>query len=166
MTIEEINLLKREDALELFLKCCTAVKWAKKMVESRPFSNFEQLMIVSDQHFSTLKKNDWLEAFDGHPKIGDVASLKEKYKATKILAGGEQSGMNEADNAVIEEMAGLNQIYQDKNGFIFIVCASGKSAEEMLEIIKSRIDNPTNVEFAIASAEQIKITRIRLEKIA
>lgn len=136
------------------------------MVESRPFSNFEEMIKVSNQHFSNLEESDWLEAFDGHPKIGDVNSLKEKYKSTKKLASGEQSGMSEADEKVIYEMADLNQSYQEKNGFIFIVCATGKSASEMLEIIKSRIDNDRGTELKIASEEQMKITKIRLEKLS
>ncbi|TNF24744.1 MAG: 2-oxo-4-hydroxy-4-carboxy-5-ureidoimidazoline decarboxylase [Deltaproteobacteria bacterium] len=166
MTIEQINHMNESDAHELFMNCCTAVKWVNAMVESRPFSNFEEMIKVSNQHFSNLEESDWLEAFDGHPKIGDVNSLKEKYKSTKKLASGEQSGMSEADEKVIYEMADLNQSYQEKNGFIFIVCATGKSASEMLEIIKSRIDNDRGTELKIASEEQMKITKIRLEKLS
>jgi len=147
------------------MNCCTATKWVDAMVSSMPYGNFEEMMKKSDQHFSTLEEKDWLEAFDGHPKIGDVNSLKEKYKSTKKLASGEQSGMSEADEKVIEEMAELNNRYHKNNGFIFIVCATGKSASEMLEIIKSRIDNERAVELKIASEEQTKITKIRLEKL-
>jgi 2-oxo-4-hydroxy-4-carboxy-5-ureidoimidazoline decarboxylase len=165
VTIEELNHLKKDEAHEIFMNCCTAEKWVELMVSSRPFSNFEELNTVSDQHFAKLEESDWLQAFDGHPKIGDVSSLKEKYKSTKKLASGEQSGMSEADEKVIEEMASLNQRYLEQNGFIFIVCASGKSASEMLSIIKSRIDNNRETELKIASEEQIKITKIRLEKL-
>ena len=165
MTIEDLNHLKEADAHDFFMNCCTAEKWVELMVSSRPYSNFEQLNTVSDQHFSKLDEFDWLQAFDGHPKIGDVNSLKEKYKSTKKLASGEQSGMSEADEKVIEEMMSFNQRYLEQNGFIFIVCASGKSASEMLEIIQSRIDNSRETELKIASEEQIKITKIRLEKL-
>ncbi|MCO4794675.1 MAG: 2-oxo-4-hydroxy-4-carboxy-5-ureidoimidazoline decarboxylase [Bacteriovoracaceae bacterium] len=166
MNIEELNTLKDNDAKDVFLNCCTASKWVDQMVNSRPFSNLESMKTVSDQHFSKLEESDWLEAFDGHPKIGDVSSLKEKYKSTKKLASGEQSGMSEADEVAIHEMADLNQKYYENNGFIFIVCATGKSASEMLEIIKSRINNEREVELKIASEEQIKITNIRMEKLA
>ncbi len=165
MSLEDINHMNDTEAHELFMSCCTAKKWVDSMVSSRPYSNFEEMIMTSNQHFSKLEESDWLQAFDGHPKIGDINSLKEKYKSTKKLASGEQSGMSEADEIVIQEMADLNNKYFENNGFIFIVCASGKSAAEMLEIIKSRMDNDRGVELKIASEEQMKITKIRLEKL-
>jgi OHCU decarboxylase len=112
-----------------------------------------------------LTEADWLEAFAAHPLIGDVDSLRAKYAATKTLAAGEQSGVASAGEATLAALAEVNRAYRDKFGFIFIVFATGKSAAEMLAILKSRIDNSREQEIRNAAVEQMKITRLRLQKL-
>ena len=112
-----------------------------------------------------MREQDLLEAFDGHPKIGDPDSLKKKYAATKKLATSEQSAVQYASDETIDELAACNQAYLDKFGFIFIICASGKSADEMLVSIKNRISNSRERELLLAAEEQRKITHLRLNKL-
>lgn len=108
---------------------------------------------------------DLLEAFDGHPKIGDVSSLKAKYRHTQSAAAHEQSGASTASDTILSELAKLNQDYESKFGFIFIVFASGKSAKQMLTILKSRIGNTREAELKNASDAQANILALRLNKL-
>lgn len=165
MTLNEFNELSVSDAIEQLNSCCTSTQWQDLVVKGRPFSTKEELMLKQEELWNTLEKNDFLEAFDGHPKIGDVNSLKEKYAHTKSLAAGEQSGVDSATDEIIQELADFNSKYEEKYGYIFIVCATGKSAGEMLEILKSRMNNEADEELKIAAGEQAKITKIRLEKL-
>ncbi|MEQ8802229.1 MAG: 2-oxo-4-hydroxy-4-carboxy-5-ureidoimidazoline decarboxylase, partial [Haliea sp.] len=112
-----------------------------------------------------LGEADLLEAFEGHPKIGDVNSLKAKYSSTKALAAGEQSSVDEAGDAIIEALARGNSEYEEKFGFIFIVCATGKSAREMSGLLQARLPNDRATELANAAGEQRKIFQIRLSKL-
>lgn len=163
--IEKINKLSREEAFSELFKCCGSTHWAKSFAEKIPFANKEELFFVSDAIWAECTKEDGLEAFTHHPKIGDVKSLEKKFSSTKEWAGNEQSGVNSARQEILQALADGNEAYEKKFGFIFIVCATGKSAEEMLELLNSRIDNDAETEFSIAMVEQNKITKIRLEKL-
>jgi 2-oxo-4-hydroxy-4-carboxy-5-ureidoimidazoline decarboxylase len=154
-----------DQANHLFLQCCTSEKWIEKMVTSRPFTNRSSLRETADHIWGNLTEKDYLQAFEGHPKIGDVGSLKAKYANTKALASGEQSGANSATDEVIAELANSNSAYEEKYGFIFIVCATGKSATEMLALLQDRLNNDRQKELEIASEEQRKIFHLRLEKL-
>jgi 2-oxo-4-hydroxy-4-carboxy-5-ureidoimidazoline decarboxylase len=106
-----------------------------------------------------------LEAFTHHPKIGDAKSLAEKFATTKEWASNEQSGVNEASILTLNKLAEGNKAYEEKFGYIFIVCATGKSASEMLSLLESRITNTPEVEIEIAMREQNKITHLRIDKL-
>ena len=164
-TSEKINELTEEEASELFSKCCGAKKWISGMTDARPFNTVQNIFESARKIWSALDETDWLEAFKHHPKIGDINSLREKYSSTKQLAENEQSGVNQASNEVLEELSRLNDEYEKRFGYIFIVCATGKSADEMLSIIKSRINNDPQTEIKFAMEEQNKITKLRLEKL-
>jgi 2-oxo-4-hydroxy-4-carboxy-5-ureidoimidazoline decarboxylase len=165
MDIQSLNTLPIDQANHLFLQCCTSEKWIEKMVTSRPFTNRSSLRETADHIWGNLTEKDYLQAFEGHPKIGDVGSLKAKYANTKALASGEQSGANSATDEVIAELANSNSAYEEKYGFIFIVCATGKSAKEMLALLQDRLNNDRQKELEIASEEQRKIFHLRLEKL-
>ena len=109
--------------------------------------------------------DDYLEAFEGHPRIGDVESLAKKYANTKGWAGGEQKGLESADREVLQRLAKGNADYEAKFGHIFIVCATGKSAAEMLALLEARMPNDPKTEVMVAAEEQNKITRLRLKKL-
>jgi len=165
MILEELNNRPLEEAKQLFTLCCTSTKWVKKMMQALPFSSEQQLIDSADNAWFSLAEEDYFEAFEGHPRIGDVSSLRAKYANTKALASGEQSGVDIASERTIQELATDNERYFKKFGFIFIVCASGKTAAEMLTLLQQRLSNERAVEIKNAAEEQRKIFQIRLKKI-
>ena len=165
MTLPEFNSLAPEAQHEAFEKCCVATNWIVSMQDGSPFPSESALMETATLVWNQCSKQDWLEAFTGHPKIGDVRSLQKKFANTKNWAGNEQSGMDCAGLEVIERLANGNQEYEDKFGYIFIVCATGKSASEMLDLLETRLSNDPETELRIAATEQDKITKIRLHKL-
>ncbi len=164
MNLDKINLLSIEDCARQFETCCTAQSWLFGMADSRPYNTINQLFEVSDKLWSQVDYSGWIEACEGHPKIGDVQSLAKKFQGTLEMAGNEQSGMDHANQDVIERLAEGNQLYENKFGYIFIVFATGKSAREMCELLEARLPNPPEKEEIIARAEQHKITTLRLKK--
>ena len=166
ITLENLNALSKADAFAKFEQCCVSKTWVKAMVEKRPFPNENTLINkAASSWFNDCSSDDFKEAFTGHPKIGDVESLKEKFEHTKDWASGEQSKMNEADEETIKALSIANADYENKFGYIFIVSASGKSADEMLAIINNRLQHEAEEELFVAMNEQHKITVIRLSKL-
>lgn len=165
MKIVEFDNLEEAKKLELLFNCCGSTIWVDKMLAILPVENLVDLLEHADKKWLECEEKDWLEAFKHHPKIGDIKSLKEKFVATLAWASNEQLSVNEASDEVIEALAKGNQDYQNKYGFIFIVCATGKSAKEMLDLLTIRLSNLPEKEIKIAAAEQQKITTIRLGKL-
>jgi 2-oxo-4-hydroxy-4-carboxy-5-ureidoimidazoline decarboxylase len=165
MTREELNNLPEKEAFEELIKCCGSTRWATNVNQSRPFEDATALRKVADTIWRACGEQDYLEAFTHHPKIGDVKSLEKKFASTAQWASGEQKSVENASTTTIEKLAALNEAYFSNFGFIFIVCATGKSAEEMLELMEARMHNSYADELKIAAAEQHKITIIRLNKL-
>lgn len=165
MTLEALNALSDGDAATAFGTCCTSDSWIKGMVAARPFSDVDAAQQAALDVWAKCNEADFLQAFEGHPKIGDVSSLRKKYANTKGLASNEQSGVNVATEATLQALADGNNEYDDKNGFIFIVYATGKSAAEMLEILQARLPNDRATELKNAAIEQSKITALRINKL-
>ena len=163
--MENFNGLDDESAKAALINCCGATKWVDLMLKKRPFASIDNMLTTSRECWDECGEEDWKEAFTHHPKIGDLASLKEKYASTSKWAANEQSGVAVANPKVLRELAKGNTAYQVKYGYIFIVCATGKSAKEMLDILKSRIHNSPSKELLIAKEEQFKITQIRIHKL-
>lgn len=165
-TIDDFNQLNPDLAAEELFKCCGSGNWVNKVMERFPFVDKQQLFdIVLEGWYGDCNEDDYLEAFSHHPRIGDIESLKEKFASTRDWAGDEQAGVNIAEEKTIVELARLNEVYYTKFGFIFIVCATGKSAQEMLQLLKARIGHNKKEEIAVAKGEQHKITLIRLNKL-
>lgn len=165
MTLDEFNQLGSSDAREQLSRCCAAQRWVDKMLSRRPFASVEDICQQAQQIWQTLDEADYLQAFAAHPKIGDVDSLRAKYANTKALAAGEQSGAQHASDEALERLAAGNQAYEDKFGFIFIVFATGKSAEQMLALLEQRLRNSRVEEITNAAANQQQITDLRLRKL-
>lgn len=165
MELSLLNSSGKSEAKESLQYCCGSDKWVDLMVSARPFASFEDLCSKAEHFAQKLERNDWLQAFSHHPKIGDLDSLRKKFCTGPQWEAGEQSGVSTATDRVLQELAQGNQDYEKKFGYIFIVCATGKSADEMLAILKSRLPNPPDYEIKIAAEEQRKITRLRLEKL-
>ncbi|MFK8042298.1 2-oxo-4-hydroxy-4-carboxy-5-ureidoimidazoline decarboxylase [Congregibacter sp.] len=164
MTITEFNSLTTDAASRALELCCVSQQWIAGVLEERPFKDLSSLQQAANSVWNTLERDDYLEAFEGHPKIGDVTSLKAKYAGSGNLAAHEQSGVSSASDTVIERLAEGNRQYEKAFGYIFIVCATGKSAEEMCELLEQRLSNDPEKELAVAAEEQRKILQIRLEQ--
>ncbi|MBL7738841.1 MAG: 2-oxo-4-hydroxy-4-carboxy-5-ureidoimidazoline decarboxylase [Chitinophagaceae bacterium] len=165
MTLHELNTLPKDHLAEELTRCCGSQAWVKRMLPFFPADDLVELLEDAEEQWWKCSEEDWKEAFAHHPKIGDIDSLKKKFAATAQWASGEQSGMNIASQQTIELLAEGNRQYEEKFGYIFIVCATGRSADEMLAILESRLPNDPGDEIEIAADEQSKITRLRLEKL-
>ena len=165
MTISDLNKLSPTEVHNFLKTCCGSSQWQSSLLDSFPFNNENHLIETADTSwYDKCKESDWLEAFTHHPKIGDVKSLTEKFASTSHLAGKEQSGVDGANEEIIQALANANQQYELKFGFIFIVCATGKSANEMLRLLEDRLQNSRGEELLIAMGEQQKITLLRIRK--
>jgi OHCU decarboxylase len=150
-------------AIEAMLACCAAQRWAQAMVELRPYSSAESLTITADEVWSAMAEPDWLEAFAAHPRIGE-----RKAPATNTAAAAwseqEQSSTTTAPKPIVADLAAGNARYEERFGFTYIVCATGKSAEEMLAILRRRLTNNREIELREAAGQQRRIMQIRLRK--
>jgi len=164
MNLEKLNCLTPEQATHTFMQCCTSSTWVNEMVLARPYKDKRAIVNHADLAWQELEEADYLEAFEGHPKIGDVNSLRAKYANTKELAGNEQGLVKEANDDVLEVLSQGNSNYEEKFGFIFIVCATGKSAKEMSDLLQARLPNSKAQELANAAEEQRKIFQLRIDK--
>ena len=165
MNLESFNRLTVAEVMKDLLRCCGSRRWAQSVASQRPFANTASLFAAAEHAWWQLDRADWLEAFTHHPKIGDIDSLRAKFATTKEWASGEQSGVNAATEDVLRGLADGNRDYEQKFGYIFIVCATGKSAQEMLTLLRERLKNDAGKELRLAAGEQAKITKIRLEKL-
>jgi len=165
MNLKSLNALPAAEASQEFLKCCGSSRWAAAMTERRPYESLDELTRAANDMWWALEQSDWLEAFHSHPKIGQEKAAAEVSAQSKQWSGQEQAGVQIATQKTLDSLAQLNQDYEQKFGFIFIVCATGKSAAEMLELLRERVGNEPDAELRIAAAEQAKITEIRLKKL-
>lgn len=165
LTLDAFNALPEPEAQEALTRCCGSSKWAAKMLEQRPFSSEDVLYTAARNTWIWLWEEDWREAFSHHPKIGDLDSLRTRFATTRTWATGEQAGTQAASEETLKALAEGNARYEEQFGYIFIVCATGKSAEEMLSLLQARLTNDAASELQIAAEEQWKITRLRLEKL-
>lgn len=165
MTLWELEQLDEAQVAEALRRCCGASRWVAAMLAARPFHTAEALFQAADDAWARCGREDWLEAFTHHPRIGDVESLRLKFASTAAWAAGEQAGSASASEETLQDLAAGNTLYEATFGHIFIVCATGKRADEMLAILHERLANDPEVELRIAAAEQHKITRLRLEKL-
>ncbi len=165
MTLSEINALPPEEASSTFERCCGSQKWIHTMTVSRPFHSPDDLFLRAESIWNNLEETDWKEAFAHHPKIGGMDLLRRKFLAVRTWAEDEQAGTGIASEAALRALAVENVKYERKFGYIFIVCATGKSADEMLLLLRERLRNHPDEELRISAGEQSKITRLRLEKL-
>ena len=166
MDLNSFNTKNESAAKEQLFQCCGSTQWVNQLMKHFPFSTEQELVEKATKiWYEDCTEKDWREAFTHHPKIGDVESLEKKFAATKHLAGKEQEGVHAASAETIQQLAQANTEYENKNGFIFIVCATGKSASEMLRLLQDRLKNSPEEELHIAMGEQHKITIIRFKKL-
>lgn len=156
MTVEELNALNDDQVRAVLRSCCGSTRWVTSMITRRPFASEELLIAGAREAWHETSPDDWREAFSHHPRIGENASGME---------AAEQSGAQSAATPMKEKLAEVNRAYEKKFGHIYIVCASGKSAEEMLQIAQQRLHNDPSTELRIAAEEQRNIMELRLRKL-
>lgn len=160
MTLNAFNKLGKAAKAKQLMSCCGCSSWIEIMMKKPVFKNEQQLVDAAiDAWYNQCSSVDWLESFMHHPKIGDIKSLTKKF------AGKEQASVSTASAKTIKALATANKDYELKNGFIFIVCATGKSATEMLQLLEGRLGNTIGEELHIAMGEQMKITILRFQKL-
>ncbi len=165
MDLETFNQLDHDQATQHITQCCAAQRWVAAVMAARPFRDLSALIEAANDSWQNMGESDFLEAFSAHPQIGNVETLRAKFANTKAIAAGEQGAVAHAEESTLTQLAEKNQAYLARFGFIFIVCATGKSADEMLTLLNARLDNTRTQEIKIASEEQHKITLLRLNKL-
>lgn len=163
--LARLNALPSQEAHAALLRCCGSTRWVEGMLARRPFGDEAQLYAEADRLWDEESgPDDWREAMTHHPRIGE-RQLREKFGSTAGWSSQEQKGIDGAGEDVLSALAEGNRAYEDKFGFIFLVCATGKTAAQMLELLRARLPNARDEELRVAAGEQRKITRIRLEKL-
>ncbi len=163
--LDRLNALSATEQTTGFGRCCGARRWVENMVAHGHYASSTQIFGHADAVWWSLGDADWREAFTHHPRIGsDISALRAKFAATAAWSEGEQSGVSGAEEATLAALAAGNQAYEQKFGHIFIVCATGLSAADMLARLQERMDNSPANELRIAAGEQAKITKLRLAK--
>ena len=168
--LEWLNGLPAAEAHGELLACCGASLWAREMAARRPFANSAQLLAAGDEIWRNLGRDGWLEAFASHPQIGEKRSEKQIESAagqqlSSRWSAEEQSGALRDAAEVLTVLAEGNRAYRQRFGYIFIVCATGKTASEMLAILERRLQNDPSAELSIAAEEHRRIMQLRLEKL-
>ncbi len=163
--LARLNTLPASMTLAELRACCHSTAWARAMLGGRPYGSVGDVLARSDAAWRATSAKDWHEAFAGHPRIGERNAAAGQSATARAWASGEQAGTDGAGASVRAEIAEANRAYEAKFGFIYIVCATGKTADEMLATARARMSHTVEEELAVAAAEQHKITRIRLEKL-
>jgi OHCU decarboxylase len=154
--LARLNGLSRDEAAAELVACCGSQAWALALAAGRPFAGEDDLLAAAERVWWGLAPDDWQEAFAAHPRIGERAAG---------WAAAEQASARDAAAPVLAELAAANRAYEARFGHIFLICATGKSAEEMLAALRARMGNDPEEELRVAAAEQAKITRLRLERL-
>lgn len=170
MTVASINGMPEEEFLEVMLRCCGSRAWGARMLAVRPYASFQHLAACAELCWWNLPEAEWLLAFSAHPRIGGgLETLREKYASSSspnpTWEGEEQSGTKGAEEAVLQGLYDGNQEYEARFGHVFLICATGQSADKMLAALRSRKDNTPQQELLIAAGEQAKIAQLRLAKL-
>lgn len=161
-----LNDASQTEARAALTRCCGSSAWVERMLVRRPFVDDDAVYRAAEDAWNVASREDVLEALTHHPEIGaSLDALREKFANTASWSAGEQGAVAAADEATLVALRDGNVAYRERFGHIFVVCATGKSAQEMLGLLEARMDNAPEDELWIAAAEQGKITRIRLEKL-
>jgi len=160
-----LNSLTPEEAAKELLQCCGSQRWAAEILNQRPFPNEEKLLAAANDTWWSLDHSDWLEAFRSHPKIGEKKAADKVSAQSQQWSGQEQSGVANASEETTSSLTRLNEAYEQKFGFIFIICATGKTSAEIITALRERLQHELEAELPIAATEQSKITELRLKKL-
>jgi OHCU decarboxylase len=170
MRLDDLHALDAGAAARELRRCCGSSRWAALMAAARPFASVEAAAVAADVIWSALDQADWLEAFAAHPRIGageagGSAKASTERPTPDDWSAQEQSRVADAAGDVRERLAQRNRDYEARFGYIFIVCATGRSAAEMLQMLERRLRHDPDAEIRVAASEQRKIMRLRLLKL-
>ena len=164
--LRHLNSLTKEEATAELIKCCGSTNWARLVAASRPFRDERELFAATDRVWWSLNRVDWLEAFSSHPKIGERKAESDTSPEAQRWAEEEQaSALSAPARETLSALERANRVYEEKFGFIYIVCATGKSTDEMLSALERRLSNDSDTELCVAAEEQRRITQLRLRKL-
>ena len=163
VTIAQLDSLPRGAAMELLTSCCGSRRWTAAMVARRPFGSRDALLRAADEEWNRLSPNDWLEAFAHHPRIGDKSAAAHVDARARRWSESEQLSAANSDDRVKHQLADTQREYEARFGHIFLICAAGKSSEEILAALRARMSNDSKTELRVAAEEQRQITRLRLQ---
>lgn len=163
--LRRFNAMMPAEAEAALHGCCGCRAWAARVAAARPFANLPALKAEADRQWALLGPAEWLEAFSHHPRIGETNLNQPRYATTASQSAREQSGMASAGDDVRAEFLRLNSEYERRFGHVFLICATGRSAAEMLEQLRTRLNNDPDTELRIAAAQQSLITHIRLGRL-
>jgi allantoicase len=164
-SLDQFNRLPRQRAIRAMLDCFGSKNWAQQMAARRPFASEPEFMGAADGIWSELTREDWLEAFLHHPPIGETRAKAWQSATASLWSSNEQSSAQMATSEVLQTLTAQNRAYAEKFGYVFLICATGKSSEEILQALRQRLPNAPGTELRVAAEEQRKITRLRLEKL-
>ena len=157
LSLDELNALPEQDAAVKLRECCGSSHWVERMLKARPFPGTAALLHAADAAWDGTRPSDWLEAFAAHPRIGE--------RARTAWSREEQHAAGASGSHVSARIAELNHEYEERFGHIYIVCATGRSGEEIMADILARMENDAEHELRVSAREQHRITRLRLGKL-
>jgi 2-oxo-4-hydroxy-4-carboxy-5-ureidoimidazoline decarboxylase len=158
------NRLSAEEAENEIAACCGSRVWARRMASRRPIADETLLLRASDEVWCSLSEQDWKEAFESHPRIGESRAAESADRRSAECSANEQHRVSSESDSVKAALAAGNQEYERRFGRIFIVCATGKTGAEILEILRDRLHNDRATEMCEAAEQQRQITRLRLKR--
>jgi OHCU decarboxylase len=164
-SVGDINSMSADRAAALLVDCCGSSRWVTRMVEQRPFDSRDAVLAAADEIWKSLTPADFLEAFAHHPRIGEKDATIPQGKQGSEWSAAEQSALDSEGGEARDALRGMNREYERRFGYIYIVCATGKTGTELLDVARNRLSNDAETELAIAAEEQRKILQLRLEKL-
>lgn len=165
MNLDTLNSLPPGEAETELKKCCGCAEWARNVANQRPFASVDELVQTADKVWWSVGEQGWLEAFHSHPRIGEKKAAATTSQQAQKWSEAEQSGTRSSSAETATALAVMNRTYEDKFGHIYIVCATGKTSQEMLENLQQRMSNNRDEELRVAASEQAKITELRLRNL-
>jgi allantoicase len=163
--LRQLNAMDEPDLHGALADFCAAPSWIAGVAAARPFTSADAVFSAADKAAESVSAEGWREAFRHHPRIGEQRAEGPQSDAARALSSREQSAAAAAPASDLAALAAANRRYEDRFGHVFIVCASGRTAAQMLAMLNERLANDPAAELTIAAAEQKKITRLRLERV-
>jgi OHCU decarboxylase len=159
LTIDRFNELPEDKAVSELLAVCHSRRWAEAVAAGRPYADVAALQQAADEVWTGLGPDDWLEALEAHPRIGESGGSSADWSRQ------EQAGVGGVGDDVRERIARGNAEYEARFGHVFLISAAGRSADEILAALTERLGNDPDTELAVAAGEHRRITRLRIERL-